>query len=282
MKFTLALTALLSGVAAFTPAANVRTPTVLANGPAIGAGGMADTRDPDAYADDDARKSISAAPSFEEYMKQRAGGGAPAPVAAAPAPAAPAAYGAAPAYAPAPAAAPAAYGAAPSYGAAPAMGGGGDIMGTLSSLEGPGVVWGAEGVMAGKEESELKCLDNFDKFFSALQSTGVAQELAGAGPFTVFAPTNSAMETYEKVRGPIDANVVKMQIVPGQALKTDAIRGDMQSLAGPLKYRYAVRKHFVNDAIIGEKSFGPYPDFPVDVSCSNGMIHAVGSCFAIY
>lgn len=55
---------------------------------------MADTRDPSAFADEDPRKSISAAPSFEEYLKQRDGGGAPAaaaPAAAAPAAAAPAA-----------------------------------------------------------------------------------------------------------------------------------------------------------------------------------------------
>ena len=32
---------------------------------------MADTRNPDAQDDEDARKSISAAPSFEEYLKQR-------------------------------------------------------------------------------------------------------------------------------------------------------------------------------------------------------------------
>ena len=36
-----------------------------------GAGGMADTRDPDAKDDADPRKSISAAPSFEEYLKSR-------------------------------------------------------------------------------------------------------------------------------------------------------------------------------------------------------------------
>ena len=58
---------------------------------------MADTRNPDAFNDEDPRKSISAAPSFEEYLKQRAGEGtttaaaapaapAPAPAAAAPAP----------------------------------------------------------------------------------------------------------------------------------------------------------------------------------------------------
>jgi len=40
-----------------------------------GAGGMADTRDPEPQDDEDPRKSISAAPSFEEYLKQRAAEG---------------------------------------------------------------------------------------------------------------------------------------------------------------------------------------------------------------
>ena len=87
----------------------------------IGSGGMADTRVVETKEDEDPRKSISAAPSFEEYLKQRDGGGAPA--AAAPAAAAPAA-------------------AAP---AAAAGGGGGDLASTLATLEGPGQVWGHEG-----------------------------------------------------------------------------------------------------------------------------------------
>jgi len=71
---------------------------------------MADTRNPDAFEHEDPRKSISAAPSFEEYLKQRDGGGAapapaPAPVAAAPAPAPAAPAWTPPAPAPAPAAA---------------------------------------------------------------------------------------------------------------------------------------------------------------------------------
>ena len=37
----------------------------------LGAGGMADTRDPDEMDHEDPRKSVSAAPSFEEYMKMR-------------------------------------------------------------------------------------------------------------------------------------------------------------------------------------------------------------------
>ena len=38
----------------------------------VGKGGMVDTRDPEPFTAEDPRKSISAAPSFEEYMKQRA------------------------------------------------------------------------------------------------------------------------------------------------------------------------------------------------------------------
>mmetsp|Transcript_8911 Transcript_8911/g.17762 ORF Transcript_8911/g.17762 Transcript_8911/m.17762 type:complete len:392 (-) Transcript_8911:443-1618(-) len=41
----------------------------------IGSGGMADTRNPDTIQHEDPRKSISAAPSFEEYLKQRANEG---------------------------------------------------------------------------------------------------------------------------------------------------------------------------------------------------------------
>lgn len=37
----------------------------------LGAGGMADTRDPDEMDHEDPRKSISAAPTFEEYVKMR-------------------------------------------------------------------------------------------------------------------------------------------------------------------------------------------------------------------
>ena len=39
--------------------------------PKLGSGGMADTRDPEEMTHEDPRKSISAAPSFEEYLKQR-------------------------------------------------------------------------------------------------------------------------------------------------------------------------------------------------------------------
>uniref|UniRef100_A0A6S8UPP8 Uncharacterized protein n=1 Tax=Chaetoceros debilis TaxID=122233 RepID=A0A6S8UPP8_9STRA len=113
MKIACALT-LVAGASAFAPApVAFRASTAVFNGPVKGAGGMADTRDPDAFDHEDPRKSIKAAPSFEEYLKQRDAGAAPA--AAAPVAAAPAPVAAAPVYAPpAPvAAAPVAAAAAP-------------------------------------------------------------------------------------------------------------------------------------------------------------------------
>eukprot|EP00591_Stephanopyxis_turris_P002368 CAMPEP_0195512218 /NCGR_PEP_ID=MMETSP0794_2-20130614/4246_1 /TAXON_ID=515487 /ORGANISM="Stephanopyxis turris, Strain CCMP 815" /LENGTH=78 /DNA_ID=CAMNT_0040639947 /DNA_START=36 /DNA_END=272 /DNA_ORIENTATION=- len=68
----LLLAAMVAGSSAFAPApAFSRASVVLASEPKIGAGGMADTRDPETKVDEDPRKSISASPSFEEYMKQR-------------------------------------------------------------------------------------------------------------------------------------------------------------------------------------------------------------------
>ena len=67
------LVALVASASAFAPApaAFVRS-TAIYNEDKKGAGGMFDTRDPEPFEDSDPRKSISAAPSFEEYMKQRA------------------------------------------------------------------------------------------------------------------------------------------------------------------------------------------------------------------
>jgi len=262
MKLLLSL-ALVSGACAFTaPNTAVRQSVALSQ--TLGSGGMADTRDPDASTNEDPRKSISAAPSFEEYLKQRAGGSSSAEIAAAPAAAAPVA-------------------AAPAAAAAPAGGAGGDLTSTLGSLEGPGQVWGDLGIAQGKEENDLKGYENFGKFAAALASTGVAAEIAGAGPFTIFAPTDPALESYELLRGPLTAEIIKQHIVPGLISQADIPTADLTSLGGtPLVYRYAVRKHFVNDAIIGEKTFGPYSDYPMDVACSNGVIHSVGLCFGFY
>jgi len=151
------------------------------------------------------------------------------------------------------------------------------IVDTLATLEGPGQVWGAEGIAVGKEESDFKAYDNFGKFVARLQSTGVAQTLAGPGPYTVFAPTDSAVESYEARNGPITAAAINYCIVPGNIASSALSTTPLTNLAGStLKYGRRFRKDFVEDSIIGEKTFGPFNDFPIDVKCDNGVIHAVG------
>jgi uncharacterized surface protein with fasciclin (FAS1) repeats len=151
------------------------------------------------------------------------------------------------------------------------------VLDTLRSLQGPGQVWGAEGIAVGKEESDFRAYDGFGKFCQLLQSTGVAQALTGPGPFTVFAPTDSAVETYERNTGAITGNALAYCVVPGSVKASQLGSAPLNTLLGPpLTYGRRFRKDFVNDAIVGEKTFGPYPDFPVDIQCDNGVIHAIG------
>mmetsp|Transcript_15654 Transcript_15654/g.39033 ORF Transcript_15654/g.39033 Transcript_15654/m.39033 type:complete len:503 (+) Transcript_15654:116-1624(+) len=161
--------------------------------------------------------------------------------------------------------------------AAPAAGGG--VASTLSGLQGAGHVWGADGIAVGKEESDIRGHDGFSKFTDACAAAGIDLDAAA---YTIFAPTDSCLESYEKMRGPVTADVLKMHIVEGKIASSDIPSATLNSLNGPLTYRYAVRKHFVNDAIIGETTFGAGADFPIDVSVGNSVIHTVGLCFGFY
>jgi uncharacterized surface protein with fasciclin (FAS1) repeats len=156
-----------------------------------------------------------------------------------------------------------------------------NIVDTLATLEGAGQVWGAEGIAVGKEESDFKGFDNFGLFSARLQSTGVAATLQGAGPFTVFAPTDSAIESYENMFGPVDANVINYCIVPGTIASGGLSSANLQTAQGAsLTYKRQFRKDFVNDAIVGEATFGQFSNFPTDVACDNGVIHSVSIVLA--
>lgn len=152
-----------------------------------------------------------------------------------------------------------------------------NVVDTLATLEGPGQVWGADGIAVGKEEADLKGYDNFGLFSARLASSGVAQTLAGPGPFTVFAPTDTAIESYERMVGPLDASIINYCIVQGNVPSSAISSNPLTNLAGSnLAYSRKFRKDFVNDSIIGEKTFGGFPDFPTDVACDNGVIHSIG------
>jgi uncharacterized surface protein with fasciclin (FAS1) repeats len=126
-------------------------------------------------------------------------------------------------------------------------------------------------------EADLKGYDNFELFSARLASTGVAATLQGAGPFTVFAATDTAIQTYETMKGPVTADVLNYCIVPGAVASSAVSSNPLTTVQGEsLTYSRKFRKDFVDDSILGEKTFGAFSNFPVDVACDNGVIHAIG------
>jgi uncharacterized surface protein with fasciclin (FAS1) repeats len=149
-----------------------------------------------------------------------------------------------------------------------------NIVDTAKSLQGPVVFWGADGPAIGKEESDIRGYDNFEKFVKAVTDAGLAGALSGPGPFTVFAPTDAAFADFT---GEITADILKNHVVPG-VLKVDQITGDLTTLQGSkLIYGRRFRKTFLDYAMVGIVSSGPSKGqvYPCDVKCDNGIIHSI-------
>jgi hypothetical protein len=80
-------------------------------------------------------------------------------------------------------------------------------------------------------------------------------------------------------RGPFDAEAIKLCVVQGGISSSAVGSTPLTTLGGEtLTYSRKFRKDFVNDSIIGEKTFGQFSDFPTDVAADNGTIHTVGQC----
>jgi uncharacterized surface protein with fasciclin (FAS1) repeats len=145
------------------------------------------------------------------------------------------------------------------------------IVDTAAGLEGVAVVWGAEGIAVGKEESDFKEFNGFGKFLAALSAAGLSAELNGAGPFTLFLPADYAMNAF---KGELTPELLKYHIAAGQHT-LGSIGADIPTLNGQsLKYERKFRKTFMNDAIIGQQEFGG-SGYPTDVMADNGIIHGI-------
>merc|ERR1711924_450340 len=70
--------------------------------------------------------------------------------------------------------------------------------------------------------------DNFGKFVAALKDAGLDKTLSGAGPYTVFAPSDQAFEDFQ---GTVTADILKYHVVEGK-VTSDAISGDLKTLQG--------------------------------------------------
>jgi len=162
----------------------------------------------------------------------------------------------------------------PSRRSAPRM----SVMDTLPGLQGPEIFWGAEGVAQGHDESEIKGYEGFGKFAAALESTGVAKDLAGSGPFTVLAPTDSAVDEFMANGGKITADVLKYHILPGKIATSDFSSANFKTMQGStLQYKRFARKDFLDGVRIGVKSAGASKggNYPADVEAGNGVIHTI-------
>ncbi len=131
---------------------------------------------------------------------------------------------------------------------------------------------------------------NLTTLVSAVKAAGLVDTLSGAGPFTVFAPTNEAFDklpkaTVEKLMQPdMKADLTKIltyHVVPGKLdaaeLEKDIKAGGgsytMKTVeGGPLTARMDGGKLVLIDAMGG----GSVVEIP-DVYQSNGVVHVIGS-----
>ena len=131
---------------------------------------------------------------------------------------------------------------------------------------------------------------NLTTLVSAVKAAGLVDTLSGAGPFTVFAPTNEAFDklpkaTVEKLMQPDmkadSTKILTYHVVPGKLdaaeLEKDIKAGGgsytMKTVeGGPLTARMDGGKLVLIDAMGG----GSVVEIP-DVYQSNGVVHVIGS-----
>lgn len=115
----------------------------------------------------------------------------------------------------------------------------------------------------------------FSTFVSILDSAGLGPTLAGPGPFTVFAPTNEAMEAAETDLGALlnEENQDRLRdillhhISNGETMASDLSSSSIRSLSGEdLQVTGTDDSLMVDDAQLLEPN----------IEASNGVVHAVG------
>ena len=149
------------------------------------------------------------------------------------------------------------------------------ILNALGNMEGPSISYGHFAALENRKPTDIKEYDNFDAFKAAIDQAECTKLLRGNGPFTVFAPTNTAIENFD---GILTEEVIKTHIIP-QDLYTDELVGEFETLSGhKLKCENKFRKIYADQALIGQldNHSGGTP-YPTNVICENGVIHAINT-----
>jgi uncharacterized surface protein with fasciclin (FAS1) repeats len=119
--------------------------------------------------------------------------------------------------------------------------------------------------------------DSFKTLTSALQTAGLTETLSGAGPFTVFAPTDEAFaalpqEALQALMRPenkeILVKILTYHVVPGKITSTDLKSGEITTVEGS-----AVPVTVGNGGVtVGKDSANVIKP---DIEASNGVIHVI-------
>lgn len=116
---------------------------------------------------------------------------------------------------------------------------------------------------------------------SAVKAAGLVETLKGAGPFTVFAPTNAAFDKLPKgaVAGLMDpaskaklAAVLTYHVIPGRILAADLKDGQELTTVNGEKLRVSVKDGKV---MVGNGKDAPATVQIADVISSNGVTHII-------
>ena len=117
---------------------------------------------------------------------------------------------------------------------------------------------------------------SFNTLAKALQAAGLVETLKGAGPFTVFAPTDDAfaklpagaLDALLKDKAKLTA-VLTYHVVPGKVMAADVVQ---------LKSAKTVNGKSVKIQVAGgEVSVDGAKVVKTDIQCSNGVIHVIDS-----
>ena len=114
---------------------------------------------------------------------------------------------------------------------------------------------------------------DFTTLVAAVKAAGLVETLKGAGPFTVFAPTDAAFAKLPA--GTVEAllkdkqkltQILTYHVVPGKVMSSQVVSGSVNTVQGQaLNVTAANGRVMINDARV----------IKADVETSNGVIHVI-------
>ena len=132
----------------------------------------------------------------------------------------------------------------------------------------------AEAVAAGDIVAVASSTEGFSTLVAALSAAGLVETLQGAGPFTVFAPSDDAFAALpagllEKLLLPenkaVLTSILTYHVVAGKVMAADVMAGDVPTVEGSNVALDTANGVTVNGATVTT----------ADVAASNGVIHVI-------